>query len=68
MTITMKFGTKVRLKRTSKYYHQAPGLWGVVSRSEISGWVGVRWSDGTYNGYEITDLLVNIDEYLKAIK
>ena len=64
----MRIGTRVRLKKSSVYYYQAPRLWGTVCDHYASGWVGVSWSNGTINGYAPSDLIICFSNYLKAIE
>ncbi|MEY4723233.1 MAG: Mib herc2, partial [Candidatus Parcubacteria bacterium] len=44
-------GTKVRIRKDSKYFGEATGIGTVVGPSKRPGWSDVRFNDGYRNGY-----------------
>ena len=49
-------GTKVRIRKDSKFYRQAPGIIGVVHNGQVDDlhkWVSVRFENGYRNSYRI---------------
>lgn len=56
-----KEGDKVKLLKSSPYYHQSHGEVGVIiSHKDGNNWTYVRWKNGAINGYRVDIDIVKI--------
>lgn len=74
----MKVGDKVRLRKDSQYYSQAPNLVGTIMQVSVEiGWCQVKFENGYENGYRHEGRMIDLElvpktnfnaEAIKAIK